>query len=93
MGGSGYSILVNYEALQLKYRSISPPPQPFFYIKYRRYGLLLVSFIESEALLGGNTAFPLPPLVSRPKCRIKKIPRFVALLRPSFALEWTQKMI
>ena len=76
MGGGGYSVLVNYQALQLKYRSISPPPQSFFSIKYRRYELLLVSFIEPVALLGGNTAFPSPPLASRPKCRIKKIPRF-----------------
>ena len=76
MGEGGYSVLVNYQVLQLKYRSISSPPQSFFSIKYRRYGLLLVSFIEPVALLGGNTAFPLPPLVSRPKCRIKKIPRF-----------------
>ena len=51
---------------------ISSPPQSFFSIKYRRYGLLLVSFIEPVALLGGNTAFLSPPLVSRPKCRIKK---------------------
>ena len=72
----GYSVLVNYQALQLKYRSISPPPQSLFYIKYRRYGLLLVSFIEPVALLQGNTIFPSPPLASRPKCRIKKIPRF-----------------
>ena len=65
-GGGGYSVLVNYQALLLKYRSISPPPQSFFSIKYRRYGLLLVSFIEPIALLGGNTAFPSPPLASRP---------------------------
>ena len=76
MVGGGYSVLVNYQALQLKYRSISPPPQSLFSIKYRQYGLLLVSFIEPAALLGGNTAFPSPPLDSRPKCRIKKIPRF-----------------
>ena len=30
MGGGGYSVLVNYQALQLKYRSISPPPNHFF---------------------------------------------------------------
>ena len=76
MGGGDYSVLVNYQALQLKYRSISPPPQSLFSIKYRRCGLLLVSFIEPVALLRGNTAFPSPPLDSRPKCRIKKIPRF-----------------
>ena len=76
MGGGGYSVLVNYQALQLKYRSFSSPPQSFFSIKYRRYGLLFVSFIEPVALLGGNTTFPSPPLVSRLKCRIKKIPRF-----------------
>ena len=76
MGGGGYSVLVNYQALRLKYRSISPPPQSFFSIKYRQYGLLLRSFIEPVALLGGNTAFPLPPLASRPKYRIKKIPHF-----------------
>ena len=76
MGGGGYSVLVYYRALLLKYRTISPPPQSLFSIKYRRYGLLLVSFIEPVALLGGNTAFPSPPLDSRPKCRIKKIPRF-----------------
>ena len=64
------------KALQLKYRSISPLPQSLFSIKYRRYGLLLVSFIKPVALLGGNTTFPSPPLASRPKCRIKKIPRF-----------------
>ena len=77
MGGGGYSVglLVQYQALQHKYRSISPPPQSLFPIKYRQYGLLLVSF-EPVALLGGNTAFPWPPLDSRPKCRIKKIPRF-----------------
>ena len=75
MGGGGYSVLVNYQALQLKYRSISPSPKSLFSIKYRRYGLL-VSFIEPVALLGGNTAFPSPPLDSRPKCKIKKIPRF-----------------
>ena len=71
MGGGGYSVLVNYQALRLKYRSISPPPQSFFSIKYRQYGLLLQSFIEPVALLGGNTAFPSPPLASRPKYRIK----------------------
>ena len=60
MGGGGYSVLVNYQALRLKHRSISPPPQSFFSIKYRRYGLLLASFIEAVALLGGNTAFPSP---------------------------------
>ena len=89
MGGGGYSVLVNYQVLQLKYRSFSSPTQSFFYTKYRRYGLLLVSFIEPVALLGGNTAFLSPPLVSRPKCRIKKIrgTTFLALLRPSFALE------
>ena len=76
MGGGGNSVLVNYQALQLKYRSISPPPQSLFSITYRRYGLLLVSFIEPVALLVGNTAFSSPPLDSRPKCRIKKIPRF-----------------
>ena len=76
MGGGGYSVLVNYQALQLNYRYISSSPQSFFSIKYRRYGLLLVSFIEPVALLGGNTALPSPPLASRPKCRIKKIPRF-----------------
>ena len=78
MGGGGYSVLVNYQALRLKYRSISPPPQSFFSIKYRRYGLLFVSFIEPVALLGGNTAlcFPSPPLASRSKCRIRKIPCF-----------------
>ena len=76
MGGGGYSVLVNYQALQIKYSSISPPPQSLFSIKYRQYGLLLVSFIELVALLGGNTAFPSPPLASRPKCRIQKIPRF-----------------
>ena len=76
MGGGGCSVLVNYQALRLKYRSISPPPQSFFSIKYRGYGLLLVSFIEPVALLGGNTAFLSPPLASRPKCRIKELPRF-----------------
>ena len=70
------SIIVNSQALQLKYRSISPLPLSFFAIKCRRYGLLRVSFIEPVALLGGNTAFPSPPFASRPKCRIKKIPRF-----------------
>ena len=60
MGGGGYSVLVNYQALLLKYRSISPPPQSLFSIKYRRYGLLLANFIEPVALLGGNTAFPSP---------------------------------
>ena len=64
MGGGDYSVLVNYQALQLKYRSISPPPQSFFSIKYRRYGLLLASFIEPVALVGGNTALPSPPLAS-----------------------------
>ena len=58
MGGGGYSVLVNYQSLRLKYRSISPPTQSFFSIKYRRYGLLLTSFIEPVALLGGNKAFP-----------------------------------
>ena len=76
MGGGGYSVLVNHQAFQLKYRSITPLPQSFFFIKYRRKGLLLVSFIEPVALLGGNTAFSSLPLASRPKCRIKKIPRF-----------------
>ena len=76
MGGGGYSVSVNYHALQLKYRSISPPPKLLFSIKYTRYGLLHVSFIEPLALLEGNTAFSSPPLGSRPKCRIKKIPRF-----------------
>ena len=64
MGGGGYSVLVHYQALQLKYRSISPPPQSLLSIKYRRYGLLLVSFIEPVALLGGNKAFPSPPLAA-----------------------------
>ena len=76
MGGGGYSVLVNYQALQLKYLSFSSPTQSFFSIKYMRYGLFLVSFTEPVALLGWNTAFPSPPLVSRPKCRIKKTPRF-----------------
>ena len=76
MRGVGYSVLVNYQALQLKYRSISSPPQSLFSIKYRQYGLLLVSFIEPVALLGENAAFSSPPLASRPKCRIQKIPRF-----------------
>ena len=60
MGGGGYSVLVNHQALRLKYRSISPPPQSFFSIKYRQCGLLHVSFIEPVALLGGNTAFSTP---------------------------------
>ena len=60
MGGGGYSVLVNYQALQLKYRSISPPPQSLFSIKYRRYGLLLVSFIEPVALQGGIQPLPRP---------------------------------
>ena len=59
MEGGGYSVLVNYQALQLKYRSTSSTPQPFFSVKCRRYGFLLVSFIELVALLGGNT-FPRP---------------------------------
>ena len=37
MGGGGYSVLVNYQALQLKYRSISLPPPSLFSIIYRRY--------------------------------------------------------
>ena len=66
MGGGGYSsVLVNYQALQLKYCSFNSPPQSFFSIKYRRYGLLLVSFIEPVALLGGNTAFPSPQVRSQ----------------------------
>ena len=68
MGGGGYLVLVNYQALQLEYRSINPPPQSLFSIKYRRYGLLLVSFIEPVDLLGGNTAFFSPPLAGWPKC-------------------------
>ena len=76
MEGGGYSVLVNYQVLQIQYRSISPPPQSSFSIKYRRYGLLLVSFIEPVALLEENTAFLSPPLASRSKCGIKKIPRF-----------------
>ena len=61
MGGGSFSVLVNYQALQLKYRSISPPPlQSFFSIKYRRYGLLPVSFIEAVALLGGILPFARP---------------------------------
>ena len=75
MGGGGYSILVNYQALQLKYRSISPL-QSLFSIKYKRYGLLLVSFVEPVAMQGGNTVFPSPQLASRTKCRTKKIPNF-----------------
>ena len=71
MGGGGYSVLVNYQALQLKYRSINPPPQSLLSIKYRRYGLLLVSFIEPVALLGGEYSLSLAPIGSRPKCRIK----------------------
>ena len=71
MGEGGYSVLVDFQAFQLKYRSISPPPQSLFSTKYRRCGLLLVSFIEPVALLEGNTIFPSPPLASRPKCRIK----------------------
>ena len=66
---------VNYQALRLKYRFISPPPQSFFSIKYRRYGLLLVSFIELVALLGGLQPFPSP--IGQPaKMQNKENPRF-----------------
>ena len=87
MGGGGYSVLVNYQTLQLKYRSISPPPQSFFSIKYRQYGLLLVSFIEHVVLLGGEYSLSLAPIGLPAKMQNKENTTFLALLRPSFALE------
>ena len=43
----------------------------------------------SSVARGGGGAKP-PQLACRPKCRIRKIPRFLALLRLSVALDWTK---
>ena len=62
---ANYTILATQRGAMAKWPPlntplISSPPQSFFFIKYRRYGLLLVSFIKPVALQGGNTAFPSP---------------------------------
>ena len=44
-GGGGNSELVNYQALLSNIFPLAPTPK-FFFIKYRRDGLLHVSFIE-----------------------------------------------
>ena len=45
-GGRGYSVLVNNQSLLSNIFPLAPPPQLFFFIKYRRDRLLRVSFIE-----------------------------------------------
>ena len=42
----GSSVLVNYQSLLSNIFPLAPPPQLFFFIKYRRNRLLRVSFIE-----------------------------------------------
>ena len=46
-GREGYSVLVNHQSLLSNiFPLAAPPPQLFFFIKYRRNILLRVSFIE-----------------------------------------------
>ena len=44
----GYLVLVNYQSLFSNIFPLAPPPQLYFFMKYRRNRLLGVSFIKQQ---------------------------------------------